>query len=360
MIPFGVISDCHVHNWSAFSRVLSNGVNSRLKNILDEIAAAADAVEIAGGNTLYITGDLFHVRGSVSPMVLNPLIDLMTKLTSSGFQVRVLTGNHDLESRDSEALSNACESLRPIKGVTVVSKTTVFVDDKVVMVPWFDSVDTIRTQIASGIDTVEDTMGEDLSEWTLMLHAPVNGVLIGIPDNGFYSKELANFGFKRVFSGHYHNYKAFDGEVYSVGAATHQTWNDVGTKAGHIIVDEFGVTHVETSAPKFIDYDLSWDAAEASEKCEGNYVRVKMGEADDDEVTMIRDHVMGLGGLGCLVQAIPVPKGTATKRTVATVKAPTVRESINEWIKSNAATADTTQVEKLCMEIMDEVEAIAV
>lgn len=132
MRPFGICSDVHLHNWSQFATINPDGLNSRLDNILDELATAGLSVKNNGGKTLYIPGDLFHVRGSVSPTVLNPVIDLFKKLTDFlGITVRVLTGNHDLESRDSEAMSSACEALRTINGVTVVSEPKLFGDEKV-------------------------------------------------------------------------------------------------------------------------------------------------------------------------------------------------------------------------------------
>lgn len=361
MTPFGIISDVHAHSWNQFSKILPSGVNSRLQDILNSVFASAVDVKACGGQTLYIAGDLFHVRGSVSPKVLNPTKDLFEKITGMGVEIRVLTGNHDLESRDSESLSNACEALSPIEGVKVISSMTIFHDDNMVMVPWYDSLDDVRKHINAALEEIDD-LGDVPSNYSLMIHAPVNGVLIGIPDHGFYWKELERFGFKRVFSGHYHNHKKFEGEVYSCGALTHQTWNDIGTRAGHMIVDDSGVTHTKSAAPEFRDYDISWDDDTAAENCKGNFIRVRLGEADEDEITMIRDHIVGLGALGCLVQAIPVPKGTATARTAttATSKAPTVRESIGEWIKNNAAAMTQVEVEKLCSEIMLEVESVSV
>lgn len=364
MTPYGIISDAHNHAWNQFSRILPTGVNSRLQNILDAELEAAKAIKAAGGKVMYIAGDLFHVRGSVSPKVLNPVKDLFEYITGTlGLEIRVLTGNHDLESRDSESLSNACEALSPIEGVKIISSMTIFHDDNMVMVPWYDSLDDVRKHINAAIEEIED-LGDTASSYSLMLHAPVNGVLIGIPDHGFYYKELERFGFKRVFCGHYHNHKRFgDTEVYSCGALTHQTWNDINTRAGFMIVNDDGVTHSKSSAPEFRDYDIAWDDDTAAENCKGAFIRVRLGEADDDEVQMIRDHIVGLGALGCLVQAIPVPKGTATARTTATTatsKAPTIRESISEWIKNNAAASTATEVEKLCSEILIEVEAVSV
>jgi hypothetical protein len=127
------------------------------------------------------------------------------------------------------------------------------------------------------------------------------------------------------------------------------------------MVDDTGVKHFKSSAPEFRDYDIGWDDDTAAENCKGNFIRVRLGEADEDEITMIRDHITGLGAVGCLVQAVPVPKGTATARTAsAAAKAPTLGESISEWIKNNAAASTSTEVEKLCGEIMTEVKAIAV
>jgi len=357
-LPYGIVSDCHLHNWSAFSQITPDGLNTRLVHILDQIKLAALDTAKQSGKRLYITGDLFHVRGSVSPTVLNPAIGLFNAIWAEhGIETRILAGNHDLESRDSNVLSNACESLRMLEGVAVVSEPQMFADDKVVMVPWFDKLDDVRAHIKTFADGLI-AQGESLSAWTLMLHAPINGVLIGLPDHGFYAKELEVLGFKRVFSGHYHNHKRFDGEVYSVGAATHQTWNDVGTGAGHLLVDDSGVAFVESKAPQFIDYDSAWDDDQAIERVAGNYVRVKLGQATDEEISLIRDHIDALGSKGVLVQAIPIPKSAATARSASVASASTVRQSINDWIKANSTLG--SDLEKLCDDIINEAEAVTV
>jgi len=352
---FGVCSDNHLHNWSAFSKVdPTTGLNDRLTHILNTIEDAAKAVQSAGGSRLYFAGDLFHVRGSVSPTVLNPAIDLFKKIASTGVECRILTGNHDLESRDSEALSSACEALRTINGVKVVSDSQCFLDDKVAMVPWFDSMDRVRKEIE---DILAYVAAEE-HEWTLILHAPVNGVIAGIPDHGFWAAELAKHGFKNVFVGHYHNFKEFAGGVYSVGATTHQTWSDVNTKAGYLIAKDGVVTHHESKAPKFVDFDLGWDIDETIEHCAGNYIRVRLGEATDEEITFLRDHLTGLGAKGVVVQAIPTVKTAAVTRTTAATGV-TVRESISTWIKT-AGLSGGADLEAVCEDILKEVEGVTV
>ncbi|GGM16845.1 exonuclease [Pseudomonas asuensis] len=355
-LTYGICSDAHLHNWSAFSRVDEKGLNSRLGHILDQIQRAAEDTCKAGGRTLYITGDLFHVRGSVSPTVLNPTIDLFTRLTTSlGLKVRVLAGNHDLESRDSSALGNACESLRTISGIEVISTPALFEDEKVVMVPWYDRLDDVRHHIDTCLADVS-RRGEIPDTWTLMLHAPVNGVLAGLPDNGFSAAELARYGFKRVFVGHYHNHKRFEGEVYSVGATTHQTWNDVGSRAGYLLVGEAEVDFRNSSAPRFIDLDNHWNEAEARTQCAGNYVRARLGEATEDDISQLRNQLKDWGVLGSLVQAIPLPRSATTQRRSHVSNAPTLRESIRGWVQENSTFGDPLIT--LCNDILNEAEAI--
>lgn len=355
-LVYGICSDAHLHNWSAFSRVDKNGLNSRLGHILDQIQVAAHDLRTAGGRTLYITGDLFHVRGSVSPTVLNPTIDLFARLTTDlDLNIRVLPGNHDLESRDSSALGNACESLRTIPGIEVISTPTLFEDDHVVMVPWYDRLDDVRRHIYACLTDL-NAKGEASNAWTLMIHAPVNGVLTGLPDHGFNAAELARYGFKRVFSGHYHNHKRFKGEVYSVGATTHQTWNDIGTRAGYLLVSDTDVVFRTSSAPRFMDLDIRWDEHEAREQCKGNYVRARLGEATEEEISHLRDQLKTWGALGSLVQAIPLPRSAVMQRRSPVSSAPTLRESIRGWVEENSTHGDALVA--LCNDILSEAEAI--
>lgn len=355
-MTYGIVSDCHLHNWSAFSTLLPGGINNRLQHILDALWDAATQVKASGGTTLYIAGDLFHVRGSISPTVLNPAIDLFKKITNElAMRVVILSGNHDLESRDSNKLSSAVEALRSINGVMIASEPRpyYFGNDNVVMIPWLDKLDDLRAKIQSAADEIN--VKGATSDWDLIIHAPLNGVLVGLPDHGFNASELASYGFRRVFCGHYHDYKSF-GSVYSIGATTHQTWSDVNTLAGHIVVDGKTVAWFESKAPKFIDYNAKWDDDQAEENCEGNYVRVKMGEATQEEIDLIRDHISGLGAAGVNIMAVPTAKTAATTRATTTGAAPTVRESINTWIKSNSSFG--TDLESLCESILTEAEAI--
>ena len=140
--PYGVASDVHCHSWSAFSTVDADGVNSRLRIILDELLRAAKVLKKRGGNRLIICGDLFHVRGSVKPSVMNPTYETFEQISKMGIDVDAIAGNHDLEGNDSDELGNAMQTLGAIRGFTPI--TSPRVNEQFAFFPWYAKLDHLR------------------------------------------------------------------------------------------------------------------------------------------------------------------------------------------------------------------------
>jgi DNA repair exonuclease SbcCD nuclease subunit len=348
-----LISDTHNHNWSVFSKMMPDGMNNRLQIILDETWRAAVVAKDAGASALIHTGDIFHVRGSVAPSVLNPTVELYARIVNElGLNVYLLAGNHDLEGKNSTSLGNAGEALAGV-GVTVVS--SVFADhrNKRLFVPYFDSCDAVRKQINDFIAS-KGGDAKEIAEWTLYLHAPLNGVLVGLPDHGFNPVELEAFGFKHVFCGHYHNHKRFD-SVTSVGALTHQTFSDIGSKAGFVLFNREtnAVTHYTSNSPRFTDFDETWDDLSMVEQVAGNYVRVRLSAATNDEIEGFRKDLEEMGAAG--VQIVHVPKVEVSREGGSSIEAgASIRVSLNDWCKSRGY---EERVGMAAQSIMDEVEA---
>lgn len=331
--PYCIVSDVHAHRWSQFAHPLATGMNSRLEIILSELRRAADVLLAAGGTSMLIAGDLFHVRGVVHPDVLNPVIWCFREIISKGVQVAVIPGNHDLGSKETDELSNAIVALGSL-GVQIVHNRTGYyfnssdltsetLQGDILMVPWWSSSDELLSMLKGVSESEKD--GVDL-----IIHAPLNGVIKGIPDHGLDPVQLAALGFNRVFVGHYHNHKEFGGGIYSIGATTHQTWNDVDTKAGFLMVYPESVVHIESQAPKFIDLDESTDPEEFCHQVIGNYVRVKLAVENHEQAETFRQEVMDLGAKGCIVQAQIAKK--AVTRSASVASAPTVMSAIKAYI----------------------------
>lgn len=334
---YGIMSDTHYHSWSAFAKQEGH-INSRLGILITETRKAAIHMKEAGCSALFHTGDLFHVRGRVSPSVLNPVVDLYNEIVNDiGLPVFLLAGNHDLEFEDSNRIGNSGESLRHT-GVRVVSEAPYFDrDHRVLMIPWHAKQKELLSVIAN-----ELLGGIDPHDVTLMIHAPINEIIPGLPDHGIDPDVLADFGFKNVFSGHYHNFKRVRPGVFSVGALTHQNWGDVNSKAGYLIVSERGtasdVQHFETDAPKFVNIEeIDEDSLEV---VAGNYVRARIEIEEEKEVVAFRELLVDeLGAAAALILPIRKEK-VVTRKGAAKTSLDRLEDSITHFVKASTTIPD--------------------
>ena len=284
--PYAVLSDIHFHNWKSFSHINENGINNRLQIIVDAVLYAADTLIDCKGKDIIITGDVFHTRGKLNPSVLNPVIDCFKNIiTNNGANIYILAGNHDLEFKNSDNLGSALGALAEIDGVYVFNKTTL-VGEEHLFIPWHENFGNVLH--------IANKKAKEISKLTVFCHVGLNGVIpanLGDTINPFdFSKEL-----KYVFSGHFHNHVNFGNRVYSVGALTHQTWSDVGSKAGFLIVRENQVIHVKSDAPRFIEWALT-----GHEPTGPNYVKIKNVTLPQKEADMFKQQLLEDGVLAVI------------------------------------------------------------
>jgi DNA repair exonuclease SbcCD nuclease subunit len=349
MKPYGLISDTHGHNWSAFATTLPSGVNSRLQIILDETLRAAQAVKAAGGKTLYHGGDLFHVRGNLAPSVLNPTLACYREILHN-VDVVINAGNHDLESKEAADVSSAITAFREI-GCKVVNAPTYGAFDDMVVIPWIPSI----IELKQAIERVDPV---DRKDCDLLLHAPIDGTIKGLPDHGLSPEYLKDLGYRRVFAGHYHHHYDHGGGVYSIGALTHQTWSDLRSKAGFLIVDDKDVKWHSTRAPQFVEIDGSTDKDDVPLIVDGNYVRVTITSSKSSDVELMRQFLMDSGALGVVVLSEKTSAGVT--RTATSYKAgTTIEASINDFIKAQPHFSKPAELAVLCNNILSKVRAVA-
>ena len=336
--PYAIVSDLHLHNWQAFSSVLPGGMNTRLAGLLAELLRAAVELKKAGGTHMYVAGDVFHVRGSIAPSVLNPVIATFKKIIEMGIQVRMIAGNHDLEGKDSVALSSAVTALEGV-GVDVCHKSRHFEDDNLVMIPWFDKLDDLRAEVKQLATFI------DVSVSDLIIHAPLNGVITGLPDHGLSTDEISLWGFKNVFAGHHHNHVNTALGIYSVGALAHHTWSDVSTRAGFLLVDDEEVKWFKSHLPEFVDIKAEMSETDAELAAEGNFVRIKVADTKMSTVEQMREWMTKAGAKGVIVQSV---KQAATKRDAAITTSisagASLEQSVSEYV---SASFDKSLVEKV-------------
>lgn len=327
--PFIVSADWHAHNWSAFSTIIGTdkgGINSRLNDLLQELWSMAHQAKEVGAKRVFCAGDIFHVRGQVKPSVINPLRWTLVE-TARKFDIEwVLTpGNHDLETEETTALGSAILQLDDGEHgpVRVAQDIEVFEEEMVVTIPWYPTREKLDAALREARQAVDDP-----TEWTLLMHCGISGVIANVPGH-FEARELAEQGFKRVLSGHYHSYQPFDIDgidVISIGPPLHHSWSDVGTLPGFIVVGEDYWHRVDSGAPEFIDFSEVEDWSEIK----GNYVRVRDVELTEAEIITLRENLVKEGAKAVLIQV--APKDKTVTRSETTTKSVSLESSIGAFV----------------------------
>ena len=354
-----LVSDLHCHTWSSYSKTNPDGVNSRLRIILDELRAATLQAAKIGISKMVIAGDLFHVRGSIDPEVLNPVQEVIAEIMERGFDIYAIPGNHDLKSRDTTELGSSIQTLSQMfsaeGSVRIINGPTFFPDMKLAFIPWASEPTALLAQISDLAVNINDT-----SEYDLIIHAGIDGVLPGLDGHGVEAAQLKKFGFRNVFAGHYHNRKQVMPGIWSIGALTHQNWGDIDTKSGYMFVHDDGrIDEFDDKAPKFVDVSaMSTTDAELAAK--GNYVRFRGPPLTADQAKDIRQLFEKAGALGIAIQS---PRATASARavTAAQTKAMTVDDSVLAYVDAKTdipAMIDKLEVKRRCVDILNAVRAV--
>lgn len=360
--PYLLLSDLHLHDWSQFASTNANGINTRLQIILNEVRRAAGELKEAGGSAIRIAGDLFHVRGSVDPEVFNPAHQLIAELIADGFDIEAIPGNHDLKGKNTSELGNSFQSFASLKApmtdfnIYTKSKVSTYDGNITVMMPWQSTSQALRDEVERNQKILTDA-DIDIAECDLIMHAGIDGVLIGVPDHGITSAEVASWGFKRVFAGHYHNHVVLEGgKVISIGATTHQTWSDVGAKAGFLLVwpdrFEFHASH----APAFVDVDDKTDEDDLPLIVDGNYVRVRGLRMTAGQIAEMREALTEMGARGVSFQV--AREVVATRAPSPTAKAMSLDVSVAHYVDGLGVT-DASTIKAECADILSTVRSIA-
>lgn len=378
-IPYGLMADLHLHAWSSFASTDERGVNTRLAGLLGEIRRCAEEVKAAGGEHIFMAGDIFHVRGSVSPTVLNATRDCFAQIHEElGVRVVIMPGNHDLEGKESTRLSSAVTALEDLFAKVLNEPTYLnFGDYRACFVPWVESIDALKELVGKLGASSDRTMPESeflRSNADLILHAPIDGVIKGLPAHGLDPDYLASLGFKRVFAGHYHNHKlmyhgrsgtmTYSTDVYSIGALAHHTWSDVGSRAGYLLVYPDRVDYRKSHLPEFIDLSQLADVEpdDIPMLVDQNYVRVKVEASKTKEVEQARQELLEMGAKAVIVQAMPKPparEGEGGAPAVATASGASLETSVGDFIKAMVVdTARQAAVTKAALAVLESASAL--
>lgn len=341
---YGIISDTHCHNWTTFSKVNEDGVNNRLQIILNEIERAGRMVAERGGKYLFHAGDLFHVRGSISPSVLNPTLECFKRIIDMGVTPVIICGNHDAEFKETNDLGSAVSAMAGI-GCKVVNRPEYFDEVNVLCVPWVADkqkfLETIKERVEGLVNPID-----------VICHVALDGVFSRIDSSQCVDPhEILDLNagmIARVFAGHLHCHKEIEPNVWSIGAVAQHNWGDAGTKAGFLLVDD-EVQFVASHAPQFIDVGKDTTLEELQLEADGNYIRAVV-EMKESEIKQFRKALEKFGAKGVTI-ICHVPTAERTGR-IAVAETDSLESVVQRFIKEKVSAELASEVEKEAMEIM--------
>lgn len=344
--PYLLFSDVHFHNWSAFSILGEDKINSRLVYQIEELDRAYKELRAVGGTLAVCAGDLFHVRGKLAPSVINPVRNFFREQDANDMETVILSGNHDLESEDADELTSSVTAISSPNTLAINDACEISSDPMIYMIPWRSNLSALREEIK-----VLNEKADPTNPYDLIIHAPMNGVLMNIPSVGLNASEFDGMNFKRVFAGHYHNHKQISDNVYSVGATGHQTWNDPGTQAGWCLVYDDKVEFHASKQPQFVTVPVGTTEEDMIE-VDGHFIRADIEDPTPEKIIALREYVLGFGAAGVTIRNL-IGKKESTREGGETVSAV---DSLVDSITKFATEKHSKKVAVECARILKEAE----
>lgn len=176
---------------------------------------------------VYIAGDTFHNRDKVSVKSISKAYQFVQKL-GWHFDVRVLTGNHDMPYRDTRDHASST-IFNELSNVSVINNPQYCKDEQVLATPWICN--------EQEMDKIVDCVNREKPRFVV---GHFEFAFFAMNDNytmehGANHKTLKNA--TRVFSGHYHKRQEKDNVIY-IGTFMPYDMNDANdTERGYVTYD---------------------------------------------------------------------------------------------------------------------------
>jgi 3',5'-cyclic AMP phosphodiesterase CpdA len=308
-----VVSDLHAHSAHQFTRRLPDGTDTRFQDILSVFRQTEAYLDQYRPTHLILLGDLTHRRHAISFALYNPLVDSIERLVKRCVGVILVTGNHDLESDQ----HNALHPLGLIPGVQVVE------EPMSLPLPlgggYFIPYSYDEPSVVKAFDAAP-------SDVPLFAHFAASGVQLEDDyrlDSVVHAGTLSRFPY--VVFGHVHRpstacagcgdlpldavsgpcptCQKSTGRIIYVGAPLHFTFGDQGPRFGLLIQDDGTKVRLPFAFPPFVTGTWPRVAKPATP----GYLRLRGVPAD--RLLEARERALALGWLDVATQEAETPKG---------------------------------------------------
>jgi len=209
-------------------------------------------LEKEGITTIIDMGDTFDSRKGIDFSALSwAKNNYYDRLQEMGVTVHTIVGNHTSYYKNTNEVNAVDLLLREYKNVTVYSKPTEVLLDKlkVLFIPWINQ--------ENEQDTIK--MIQKTSCVCAMGHLELQGFRVNrsvVMEHGLDSKVFDKF--KVVYSGHYHT-RSNNGTVFYLGNPYEIYWNDLNDTRGFHIFDTETLEKVAIDNPHHMFYNIYYE-----------------------------------------------------------------------------------------------------
>lgn len=287
------ISDLHLHPHAAHSKVLPNGMNSRLFTSLTAVLAVVEQRP----KRLFISGDVFHVRGTLRPSVANVFAMILKRAAQLEVDVCAIPGNHDMEDFKG--------------GATALDVFTSFDNFRLLKsgADGFNSSSSRCNPCICGFQYMHDSEAflakfeadmEKAKPGIVLIHQGVDEFrpTANMPETGITASRLNAIIEKTnpnalVLAGHYHIPRRM-GRVVSVGSPYPMNFGDAGKEFGFwAINDALEPEFKKLPYPDFVVLRVSKKSEIKKEAVQGNFVKIVAPNIK--KAVELREHALELG-----------------------------------------------------------------
>jgi len=266
-----VVSDTHIHSHQQFSTIGPDGMNSRVKIVLDKLIEAANWSREHEVPYFVHLGDVFHTRDFMSYRVWNAAFETFRTVCSAFRYSYFIIGNHDILGNEA---GYTIDAFRSIPNVMIVDKVIdlPLINGLVRLIPWLWKDRVTNPDIERMNEAFRDSPTK-----AILAHCPVKGAILN-PLAGETWKEGVTVlpSASTVWIGHCHIRQQLTINAWHLGSLCPVTAAENNQPGGFGVINDDGSwSLVENDAPKFITLRLGDVFAEDSLK--GSYVRVASG-----------------------------------------------------------------------------------
>lgn len=266
-----VVADTHIFGHQQFATIGPDGMNSRVRIVLDKLIEAAKWGRDREVPYFVHLGDVFHTRDFISYRIWNAAFETFRTVCSTFHNSFFVIGNHDILGNQA---GYTIDAFRAIPNVQIVDRAIDYplIGEGVRFIPWLWK-DHVTTPDLEHMNEAFRTSPTSV----ILAHCPIKGATLNPLANQLWDDgvtlESQRFN---AFIGHCHIRQAVAMNAFHLGSLCPVTAAEDRQAGGFGVVNDDGSLQIiDNDAPRFITVRRGQEVAAGELK--GNYVRVERG-----------------------------------------------------------------------------------